>query len=59
MSLMATFLWAAKASVDGGHAQLIDQYGVSTLIHEGWLVQRWSARVREARGGSHTALTLF
>ncbi|QCB52021.1 hypothetical protein E5720_16210 [Rhodococcus sp. PAMC28707] len=36
-SLMATFLWAAKASVDGGRAQLIDQYGVSTLIHEGWL----------------------
>ncbi|MGB7235693.1 MAG: hypothetical protein WBD41_06865 [Rhodococcus sp. (in: high G+C Gram-positive bacteria)] len=56
---MATFLCAAKASVDGGHAQLIDQYGVPTLIHEGWLVQRWSARVREARGGSRTALTMF
>ena len=37
MSLMATFLWAVKASVYGGPAQLIDQYGVSTLIHEGWL----------------------
>ena len=81
----------------GGPAQLIDQFGVSTLIHEGWLedpavtgftrrrydryvalltrwatdigtrpelvemwlVQRWSARVREARFGSHAAPTLF
>ncbi|MGA9874168.1 MAG: hypothetical protein WBQ44_23915 [Rhodococcus sp. (in: high G+C Gram-positive bacteria)] len=97
VSLMATFLWAVGASVSGGRAQLIDQYGVSTLIHEGWLedpavtgftrkrydryvelltrwagdigtsteliemwlVQRWSARVREAREGTHAALTLF
>ncbi|SNS95289.1 8-oxoguanine DNA glycosylase OGG fold protein [Rhodococcoides kyotonense] len=97
MSLMATFLWAAKASVAGGRAQLIDQFGVSTLIHEGWLedpavtgftrrrydryvellsswatdigtspelvemwlVQRWSARVREARDGRLAEPTLF
>ena len=97
VSLMATFLWAVKGSVAGGPAQLIDQFGVSTLIHEGWLedpavtgftrrrydryvalltrwatdigtrpelvemwlVQRWSARVREARFGSHAAPTLF
>ncbi|MCJ0978723.1 hypothetical protein MTX35_13475 [Rhodococcus sp. ARC_M12] len=97
MSLMATFLWAVKASVYGGPAQLIDQYGVSTLIHEGWLedpsvtgftrrrydryvklitawatdigtspelvemwlVQRWSARLNEARHGRYTAPTLF
>ena len=37
MSLMATFLWATETSVERGKAQLIDQYGVSTLIHEGWL----------------------
>lgn len=97
MSLMATFLWASKASVAGGRAQLIDQFGVSTLIHEGWLedpavtgftrrryeryvelltswatdigtspelvemwlVQRWSARVREARDGRLAEPTLF
>ena len=97
MSLMATFLWAVNASVYGGPAQLIDQYGVSTLIHEGWLedpsvtgftrrrydryvelitawatdigtkpelvemwlVQRWSARLNEARHGRYTAPTLF
>lgn len=35
--LMATFLWATEASVEGGNAQLLDQFGVSTLIHEGWL----------------------
>ncbi|AII07151.1 8-oxoguanine DNA glycosylase OGG fold protein [Rhodococcus opacus] len=97
VSLMATFLWAAQASTNGGRAQLIDQFGVSTLIHEGWLedpsvtgftrrrydryvelltrwatdigtspelvemwlVQRWSARVREAREGSRAEPTLF
>lgn len=97
VSLMATFLWAVNASVYGGPAQLIDQYGVSTLIHEGWLedpsvtgftrrrydryidlitswaneidtrpelvemwlVQRWSARLDDARFGSYNAPTLF
>ncbi|KZF06791.1 MAG: hypothetical protein WBD41_12525 [Rhodococcus sp. (in: high G+C Gram-positive bacteria)] len=97
VSLIATFMWAVKGSVEGGRAQLIDQYGVSTLIHEGWLedpavtgftrrrydryvalltkwatdigtspelvemwlVQRWSARLREARDGSYAAPTLF
>ncbi|WP_072804161.1 8-oxoguanine DNA glycosylase OGG fold protein [Rhodococcoides yunnanense] len=97
VSLMASFLWATKGSVRGGRGQLIDQFGVSTLIHEGWLedpavtgftrrrydryvelltgwatdigtspelvemwlVQRWSARVREAREGLHAEPTLF
>ncbi|WP_338890482.1 hypothetical protein [Rhodococcus sovatensis] len=97
VALMATFLWAVKASVEGGPAQLIDQFGVSTLIHEGWLedpavtgftrrrydryvelltgwsneigtrpelvemwlVQRWSARLHQARDGSFSAPTLF
>ncbi|WP_373453543.1 MULTISPECIES: 8-oxoguanine DNA glycosylase OGG fold protein [unclassified Rhodococcus (in: high G+C Gram-positive bacteria)] len=78
-------------------AHLIDQHGVSTLIHEGWLedpsvtgftrrrydryvelitawatdigtspelvemwlVQRWTARLNEARHGRYTAPTLF
>ena len=37
VSLLSAFMWAAEVSVEGGRAQLIDQFGVSTLIHEGWL----------------------
>ncbi|NMD64005.1 UNVERIFIED_ORG: hypothetical protein FNL38_109117 [Nocardia globerula] len=37
VSLLAAFMWAAEVSEAGGRAQLIDQFGVSTLIHEGWL----------------------
>ena len=37
VSLIAAFMWAAGVSEAGGRAQLIDQYGVSTLLHEGWL----------------------
>ncbi|WP_305094527.1 hypothetical protein [Prescottella sp. R16] len=97
VSLMALFLWAAGVRRGGVRAQLIDQHGVSTLIHEGWLeepsvsgftlrrydrylqlldawsqrvgtdpeliemwlVQRWNARVREARSGAHAEPTLF
>ncbi|MCZ4546614.1 hypothetical protein BS618_19130 [Rhodococcus erythropolis] len=37
VSLLAAFMWAAEVSEAGRRAQLIDQFGVSTLIHEGWL----------------------
>ncbi|NMM86168.1 hypothetical protein B2J88_17630 [Rhodococcus sp. SRB_17] len=37
VSLIAVFLWAAEVSTEGNRSQLIDQFGVSTLIHEGWL----------------------
>lgn len=95
--LFATYLWATKVSTDGGPAQLIDQHGVSTLVHEGWLedpsvadftlrryhryvellktwadeigthpelvemwlVDRWNARVVDARDGSHATPRLF
>ncbi|MDG3015262.1 hypothetical protein [Speluncibacter jeojiensis] len=97
VALLAAFLWAADASTSTGPAQLVDQHGVSTLLHEGWLgdpsvsdftlrrydryvellhdwagaigtrpelvemwlVQRWNARVREARGGAPAQPTLF
>ncbi|MFE3289402.1 hypothetical protein [Rhodococcus sp. NPDC059234] len=97
VSLLAVYLWAVEAGTSSGRAQLIDQYGVSTLIHEGWLedpsvsgftlrrydryvtllgdwaaqantrpeliemwlVQRWSARLREARQGALAEPTLF
>lgn len=95
--LMALFMWAVGVRRDGVRAQLIDQHGVSTLIHEGWLeepsvsgftlrrydrylellgdwatqvgtepeliemwlVQRWNARVQEARSGARAEPTLF
>ena len=95
--LMATYLWAVEARTDTGPAQMLDQYGVSTLVHEGWLedpsvadftvrryhryvellntwaglmatrpelvemwlVDRWHARVVEARDGSHATPRLF
>lgn len=97
VSLLAAFMRAVGVATAGGRAQLIDQYGVSTLIHEGWLedpsvsgftlrrydryvtllnewatqtnthpeliemwlVQRWSARLREARQGALAEPTLF
>lgn len=97
VSLLATFLWAAGVGTEGGPAQLVDQHGVSTLIHEGWiedpsvadftlrryeryvalvhswalqigtrpelvemwLVERWNARLAEARDGSHATPRLF
>ncbi len=37
VSLMAAFMWAVGVQDEGRRAQMIDQYGVSTLIHEGWL----------------------
>ncbi len=97
VSLLATFLWAVGVGVEGGPAQLVDQHGVSTLVHEGWLedpsvadftlrryeryvglivawaeqigtrpelvemwlVERWNARLAEARDGSHATPRLF
>lgn len=97
VSLMAVYLWAVGVTREGIRAQLIDQHGVSTLIHEGWLeepsvsgftlrrydryqellrtwsiqarthpeliemwlVQRWNARVQEARSGARAEPTLF
>ncbi|PTR22921.1 hypothetical protein C8K36_110104 [Rhodococcus sp. OK519] len=97
VSLMALYLWAVGVHREGARAQLIDQHGVSTLIHEGWLeepsvsgftlrrydrylqllnawamqvgttpeliemwlVQRWNARVQEARSGARSEPTLF
>ncbi|MDG3012618.1 hypothetical protein G4X40_20975 [Rhodococcus sp. D2-41] len=97
VALLATFLWATDVHTSAGPAQLVDQHGVSTLLHEGWLedpsvndftprrylhylellhswarqadtepelvemwlVQRWNARVREARGGAPAQPTLF
>ncbi|NKS55281.1 hypothetical protein GS500_21370, partial [Rhodococcus hoagii] len=95
--LMALFMWAVGVRRGGVRAQAIDQHGVSTLIHEGWLeepsvsgftlrrydrylellgdwatqvgtepeliemwlVQRWNARVHEARSGARAEPTLF
>lgn len=95
--LLSTYLWAVGARTDAGPAQLIDQHGVSTLIHQGWLenpavtgftvkryqryqqvldawarhadtcpelverwlVERWTARVHEARTGQRAEPTLF
>ncbi|WP_424805941.1 hypothetical protein [Rhodococcus sp. 27YEA15] len=37
VSLLAAFMWAAEVSEDHGRSQLVDQHGVSTLLHEGWL----------------------
>ncbi|BDQ21582.1 hypothetical protein RQN9TF_20440 [Rhodococcus qingshengii] len=37
VSLLAAFMWAAEVSEADSRAQLIDQFGASTLIHEGWL----------------------
>ncbi|MCL2536278.1 MAG: hypothetical protein FWE39_19125 [Nocardiaceae bacterium] len=97
VSLMALYMWAVDVRRDGVRAQLVDQHGVSTLIHEGWLeepsvsgftlrrydrylqllntwamqvgtdpeliemwlVQRWNARVHEARSGARAEPTLF
>ncbi|QBJ97885.1 hypothetical protein ERC79_19505 [Rhodococcus sp. ABRD24] len=97
VSLMAVYLWAVGVTREGIRAQMIDQHGVSTLIHEGWLeepsvsgftlrrydryqellrtwsiqartepeliemwlVQRWNARVAEARSGARAEPTLF
>lgn len=97
VSLLATYLWAVGVDTRHGPAQLIDQHGVSTLIHEGWLedpsvpdftlrryhryvgllsawaarigtrpelvemwlVDRWTARVAEARDGAHATPRLF
>ncbi|MBP1159819.1 hypothetical protein [Rhodococcus sp. PvR099] len=97
VSLLAVYLWAVEARIYGARPQLIEQFGVSTLIHEGWLedpsvsgftlrrydryvallnawaaqanthpeliemwlVQRWSARLREARQGALVEPTLF
>ncbi|QKT10930.1 8-oxoguanine DNA glycosylase OGG fold protein [Rhodococcus sp. W8901] len=97
VSLMAVYLWAVGVTREGIRAQMIDQHGVSTLIHEGWLeepsvsgftlrrydryqellrtwsiqarthpeliemwlVQRWNARVQEARSGARAEPTLF
>ena len=95
--LLATYLWAVGVQTDAGPAQLLDQHGVSTLVHEGWLedpsvadftlrryhryvdllttwaslmttrpelvemwlVDRWHARITEARDGSHATPRLF
>lgn len=95
--LMSTYLWAVGARTAAGPAQLVDQAGVSTLIHQGWLenpsvtgftlrrydrylellggwaqqagtrpelverwlVERWAARLHEARTGSQAEPTLF
>jgi hypothetical protein len=35
--LFATYLWAVDVHTESGPAQLLDQHGVSTLVHEGWL----------------------
>lgn len=35
--LTSLFLWAMNIRSDGRRAQVLDQHGVSTLIHEGWL----------------------
>ncbi|MFZ2529204.1 MAG: hypothetical protein WAX14_16365 [Rhodococcus sp. (in: high G+C Gram-positive bacteria)] len=95
--LLSTFLWAVGVRTDGRPAQLLDQHGVSTLVHEGWLedpsvadftlrryhrytdllttwaslmttrpelvemwlVDRWHARIVEARDGSRATPRLF
>lgn len=95
--LLATYLWAVGTTVDARPAQLVDQHGVSTLIHQGWLenpavtgftlrrytryvdvldswaaqaetrpelverwlVERWAARLHEARTGALAEPTLF
>ncbi len=95
--LTTVFLWALGVKAAGIRAQLLDQHGVSTLIHQGWLedpavsgftrrrydrylellqhwsesagttpelverwlVERWNARVQEARSGSLAEPTLF
>lgn len=35
--LLATFMWAADVRLDSGRAQLIDQHGLSSLVHCGWM----------------------
>lgn len=35
--LLATFMWAAGVKLDGGRAQFIDQHGLSSLVHCGWM----------------------
>lgn len=95
--LTTVFLWAVGVKVSGMRAQILDQYGVSTLLHQGWLedpavssftrrrydryleliqhwartaetfpeiverwlVERWNARVEEARSGALAEPTLF
>ena len=37
LGLLATFMWAAEVAFETGRAQLIDQYGLSTLTHCGWI----------------------
>ncbi|WP_442971962.1 8-oxoguanine DNA glycosylase OGG fold protein [Rhodococcus sp. YL-1] len=37
VSLLAAFMWAAEVSEADSRTQLIDQFGASTVIHEGWL----------------------
>lgn len=37
VSLRAVFMWAVGVTRNGLRTQLVDQHGVSTLIHEGWL----------------------
>ncbi|SDE22778.1 hypothetical protein SAMN05444580_112102 [Rhodococcus tukisamuensis] len=97
VALTTVFLWAVDVKAGGMRAQLLDQHGVSTLIHQGWLedpsvsgftrrrydrylevlqhwaatagsepelverwlVDRWHARVVEARSGALAEPTLF
>ncbi|WP_200182823.1 hypothetical protein [Tomitella biformata] len=37
LGLLATFMWAAEVELDSGRAQLIDQHGLSSLVHCGWM----------------------
>lgn len=95
--LLTAYLWAVGATTEAGRVQLVDQHGVSTLIHQGWLenpavtgftlrrytryvevlnswadrartrpelverwlVERWAARLHEARTGALAEPTLF
>jgi hypothetical protein len=97
VALTTVLAWALDIRSAGGRAQLLDQHGVSTLIHQGWLedpavsgftrrrydrylellqhwatacdakpelverwlVERWNARVMEARNGTRAEPTLF
>ncbi|MGW6694945.1 8-oxoguanine DNA glycosylase OGG fold protein [Rhodococcus sp. NPDC054953] len=97
VALTTVFAWAVGVTAGGGRAQLLDQYGVSTLLHLGWLedpavsgftrrrydrylelirhwadvadtspelverwlVERWNARIEEARSGAQAEPTLF